>query len=328
MKRSPASSAASPRISAEQAHQRAHNGAIVSDAGVGDTERANHSSASGDTSSINDTTSTSDPTPTDDAARVVRHVAIIMDGNGRWATSQGMPRAAGHREGVEAARRAVKAAKKMGVGYLTLYSFSTENWRRPANEVRDLMDLLRKFVATDLPKLSKEGVRVRIIGDRAGLDFGLRKLVERAEAETAHNNEFFLQIAFNYGGRDEIVRMAQAVANRVASGSLSAGDICEETLAEFLDTDGIPDPDLVIRTSGEKRISNFLIWQAAYAEYVFLEAHWPDFDEAHFQTAINDYRARDRRFGGVRAVNPQPDAHDSAVVQGAITSKQSADLSG
>ncbi|MEO0674140.1 MAG: polyprenyl diphosphate synthase, partial [Pseudomonadota bacterium] len=185
---------------------------------------------------------------------VPRHVAIIMDGNGRWAKARGLARADGHREGVEAARRAVEAAGDLGVKYLTLYSFSTENWRRPATEVRDLMDLLRKFIAVDLPKLATEGVRVRIIGDRRSLDFGLRTLVERAERETAHNDQFYLQIAFNYGGRDEIVRMAQAVAARVQAGSLGVKEIDEKTLNEFLDTDGLPDPDLVVRTSGEKRV--------------------------------------------------------------------------
>ncbi|MEO1149426.1 MAG: isoprenyl transferase [Pseudomonadota bacterium] len=242
---------------------------------------------------------------------VPRHVAIIMDGNGRWAKARGLARADGHREGVEAARRAVEAAGDLGVQYLTLYSFSTENWRRPANEVRDLMDLLRKFIAVDLPKLATEGVRVRIIGDRRNLDFGLRKLVERAERETAANDQFYLQIAFNYGGRNEIVRMAQAVAERVRAGSLGVKDIDEKTLNEFLDTDGLPDPDLVVRTSGEKRVSNFLIWQAAYAEYVFLDHHWPDFDADLLQAAVREYQTRDRRFGGVDGSATDANAADT-----------------
>lgn len=261
---------------------------------------------------------------------VPRHVAIIMDGNGRWAKARGLARADGHREGVEAARRAVEAAGDLGVKYLTLYSFSTENWRRPATEVRDLMDLLRKFIAVDLPKLATEGVRVRIIGDRRSLDFGLRTLVERAERETAHNDQFYLQIAFNYGGRDEIVRMAQAVAARVQAGSLGVKEIDEKTLNEFLDTDGLPDPDLVVRTSGEKRVSNFLIWQAAYAEYVFLENHWPDFDTALFQTAVQEYQTRDRRFGGVDKPNlaGDTDAPQSGIDAPATPVKRRVDLGG
>ncbi len=228
-----------------------------------------------------------------------RHVAVIMDGNGRWAASRGLERAAGHREGVEAARRAVEAAGELGVKYLTLYSFSTENWRRPAREIKDLMDLLRKFIAADLPKLMKEGVCIRIIGDRRNLDKSLRLLVERAEKDTAHNDKFFLQIAFNYGGRDEIVRMAQSLVAQAKAGQIDAEDITEQKLSCFLDTSGIPDPDLVIRTSGEKRVSNFLIWQAAYAEYVFLDQHWPDFNKALFAEALAEFNGRERRYGGV-----------------------------
>ncbi len=235
----------------------------------------------------------------------LKHVAIIMDGNGRWAAARDLPRSAGHREGVEAARRAVETAGNLGIRYLTLYSFSTENWRRPATEVRDLMDLLRKFVAIDLPRLAREGIRVRIIGDRSSLDRSLRALVERAEKETAGNREFFLQIAFNYGGRDEIVRMARTVAAAARRGEVDPERIDEEMLSGCLDTDGLPDPDLVIRTSGEKRISNFLIWQAAYAEYVFLDQHWPDFGEDLFLQALKEYRGRDRRFGRVRGADGQ-----------------------
>lgn len=227
------------------------------------------------------------------------HVAVIMDGNGRWAAARDLPRASGHREGVKAARRAVEAAGDLGLKYLTLYSFSTENWRRPAGEVRDLMGLLREFIAADLPKLADEGVRVRIIGDRNNLDRGLRSLVEKAERETSGNDKFGLQIAFNYGGRDEIVRMARLIAEQASSDKLKIKDITEDKLSSLLDTSDIPDPDLVIRTSGEKRISNFLIWQAAYAEYVFLEEHWPDFDRDLFAKAIEEFYRRDRRFGGV-----------------------------
>ena len=229
----------------------------------------------------------------------LKHVAIVMDGNGRWAAARGLPRASGHRAGVEAARRAVEAARDLGLRYLTLYSFSTENWRRPAGEVRDLMSLLRKFIGEDLPTLRKEGVRVRIIGDRRNLDADLRLLVSRAEAETAANSKFFLQIAFNYGGRDEILRAVKSVARRVARGEINVETLDESGFGAFLDTAGAPDPDLVIRTSGEMRVSNFLLWQAAYAEYVFLDTLWPDFDAAAFEKAIQDFRQRQRRFGGV-----------------------------
>jgi undecaprenyl diphosphate synthase len=227
------------------------------------------------------------------------HVAIIMDGNGRWAAARGLSRRAGHKEGTAAARRAVEAARDLGLKYLTLYSFSTENWRRPASEVRDLMSLLRQFIGDDLPKLTREGVKVAIIGDKENLDTELKRLVRRAESETAGNSKFFLQIAFNYGGRDEIVRAARKLAVEAAAGRLRPDDIGEARFAAALDTGGAPDPDLVIRTSGEKRISNFLLWQAAYAEYVFLDVLWPDFTAAHFEAAISDFRARERRFGGV-----------------------------
>lgn len=237
----------------------------------------------------------------DTAAGRPLHVAIIMDGNGRWAAARGLPRAEGHRAGVEAARGAVEAARDLGVGVLTLYSFSTENWRRPAGEIRDLMNLLRQFIFQDLPTLKKEGVRVRVIGDRESLDQELRLLVARAESDTAGNTRFLLQIAFNYGGRDEIARAARAIANEVAARGLSPEEVTETAFAARLDTAGAPDPDLVIRTSGEKRISNFLLWQAAYAEYVFLDVLWPDFDRAHFARAIEEFRKRERRFGGVGA---------------------------
>ena len=229
------------------------------------------------------------------------HVAIIMDGNGRWAAARGLSRGAGHKEGTAAARRAVEAARDLGLRYLTLYSFSTENWRRPASEVRDLMLLLRKFIGDELPTLKREGVRVTIIGDKKNLDAEIKLLVSHAERETAGNSAFFLQIAFNYGGRDEIVRAAKRLAEDAAAGRISAGAIDETLFAKALDTAAIPDPDLVIRTSGEKRISNFLLWQAAYAEYVFLDVLWPDFGASHFAAAIEDFRARERRFGGVGA---------------------------
>lgn len=229
------------------------------------------------------------------------HVAIIMDGNGRWAAARGLPRSAGHKEGAAAARRAVEAARDLGLKYLTLYSFSTENWRRPASEVRDLMQLLRQFIGDELPTLKREGVKVTIIGDKKNLDAEIKLLVHHAERETAGNSAFFLQIAFNYGGRDEIIRAARKLAEDAVAGRVKTGAIDEALFASALDTNGIPDPDLVIRTSGEKRISNFLLWQAAYAEWVFLDALWPDFNAEHFAAAIEDYSARERRFGGVGA---------------------------
>ncbi len=228
-----------------------------------------------------------------------KHVAIIMDGNGRWAKARGLARTEGHKAGVEAARRAVEAARDLGLQYLTLYSFSTENWRRPAGEVRDLMGLLRQFIVDDLPKLKREGCKVVIIGDRDNLSMDLKALVHRAESETRDNASFVLQIAFNYGGRDEIVRAARAAAKTAASGALKPEDITEKTFETFLDTKDCPDPDLVIRTSGEKRISNYLLWQAAYAEYVFLDVLWPDFSKEVFAGAIEEYYRRERRYGGV-----------------------------
>ena len=225
-----------------------------------------------------------------------------MDGNGRWAKARGLSRTQGHREGVKAARRAVEAARELGLSYLTLYSFSTENWRRPAGEVRDLMGLLKEFIGEDLPQLKKEGVRVRIIGDKESLSRDIKMLVQRAENETKSNTDYNLQIAFNYGGRDELVRAVKKIAKQVAAGDLRAEDINADQLGQLLDTHDIPDPDLVIRTSGEKRISNFLIWQAAYAEYVFLDDLWPDFDKAAFERALSEFRLRERRYGGVEAI--------------------------
>ncbi|MHA7873734.1 MAG: polyprenyl diphosphate synthase, partial [Hyphococcus sp.] len=191
--------------------------------------------------------------------------------------------------------------RDFGLKYLTLYSFSTENWRRPAGEVRDLMGLLKQFIVDDLPKLKKENVRVKIIGDKANLSPDLKALVARAESETKNNTHFTLQIAFNYGGRDEIVRAARALMRAQKAGEVDVQAVDEHAFARFLDTDGAPDPDLVIRTSGEKRTSNFLIWQAAYAEYVFVDVLWPDFNADAFSSAIEEYYRRERRYGGVGA---------------------------
>jgi len=229
------------------------------------------------------------------------HVAIIMDGNGRWAAQRGLPRFEGHRRGVDAIRRAVRIAGDLGIRYLTVYSFSAENWRRPAQEVSDLMGLLKRFVRHDLAELHANNVRVRIIGEREGLASDIRPLLEEAEQLTRDNTGLTLIIAFNYGGRQEILSAVRALARKVQEGSLDPDRIDMETIEAALDTHGIPDPDLVIRTSGEQRVSNFLTWQTAYSEFVFLPCYWPDFDEATFKAAIDEYFRRDRRFGGLSA---------------------------
>lgn len=227
------------------------------------------------------------------------HVAIIMDGNGRWAKSRNLPRAVGHERGVEALRRTVEAAQDVGLKTLTVYSFSTENWRRPVSEVNALFGLLKAYVKRDLDRLAREGVRVRILGTRKGLPEDIRELVDRAEARTEANSKFNLCIAFNYGGREEIVRAVQKAAKSIADGSLNAETLDEESLEKFLDTCDVPDPDIVIRTSGEYRLSNFLIWQAAYAELVFMDVLWPDFGKKHLVEAIETFQKRERRFGGL-----------------------------
>ena len=229
------------------------------------------------------------------------HVAIIMDGNGRWAAERGLPRVEGHRRGVEAVRRAVRAAIDLGVRYLTIYSFSSENWSRPAQEVADLMGLLRLFVRHDLANLNSNNVRVRVIGDRETLPPDILGLVQHTEATTELNTGLTLVVAFNYGGRQEIVRAMRAIAHRVRAGLVEPDGIDAGTIGAALDTRGIPDPDLVIRTSGEQRISNFLPWQAAYAEFVFIPEFWPDFDGAIFAAAIDEFLRRERRFGGLSA---------------------------
>jgi undecaprenyl diphosphate synthase len=235
----------------------------------------------------------------DDAAKslVPRHVAIIMDGNGRWAKARGRPRAFGHSAGVEAVRRTVRAAADAGVEALTLFSFSTENWRRPVEEVDALFDLLRRYVNADLDKLAAEGVRIRMIGRRDGLSDDLMEIIDRAETRTADNDRFDLIIAFNYGGRDELLRAARRAANR--PGGLGA--MSEADFDACLDTAGLPDPDLVIRTSGEHRISNFLLWQTAYAELYFTDVLWPDFGEAELRAALSEYTRRERRYGAVKS---------------------------
>lgn len=227
-----------------------------------------------------------------------RHVAIIMDGNGRWARLRSRPRTFGHGEGVEALRRTVEAAGDLGVQYLTVFGFSTENWRRPAEEVSALFDLLRLYVARDLDRLVKEGVRVRVIGRRDGLQGDIAEIIARAEERTRHNDKLNLTIAFNYGGQDEIARAAARAAGDVAAGKLKAEDIDVARFETYLDSADLPAPDLLIRTSGESRLSNFMLWQAAYSELVFLDVLWPDFDKRALQAAIAQYHGRDRRFGG------------------------------
>jgi undecaprenyl diphosphate synthase len=230
-----------------------------------------------------------------------RHVAIIMDGNGRWATMRGLSRTEGHKMGVEAVRRIVRHVGDLGIGTLTLFSFSAENWRRPPDEVRYLMGLLKLFIRRDLADLHARNVCIRVVGDRSSMPADILKLLEDAEVVTQANTSLTLVIAFNYGARQEIVQTARRLAARVAAGEIHANDIDAELFAQNLDTAGLPDPDLVIRTSGEMRISNFLLWQAAYAEFVFAPVCWPDFDEAEFDRALNEFKRRDRRFGGLVA---------------------------
>ena len=222
-----------------------------------------------------------------------------MDGNGRWAASRGLPRAEGHRQGVEAVRRVVKAAMQLHIPYLTLFSFSSENWSRPATEIDDLMGLMKRFIRRDLAELHQNGVRIRVIGGTDKVDPELLALMEEAKTLTVLNTGIDLVIAFNYGSRGEITRAVRRIAERVERGEIKGADIGEADLSGQLDTAGIPDPDLLIRTSGEVRLSNFLLWQCAYTEFVFLDIHWPEFDRSWLETAISQYRRRSRRFGGL-----------------------------
>jgi undecaprenyl diphosphate synthase len=235
------------------------------------------------------------------AGASLRHVALIMDGNGRWAAARGLPRFEGHRRGVEALRRAVRAAIELKISYLTVYSFSVENWSRPREEVQSLLSLLHRFIRNDLADLHANNVRVRVIGARADLASELADLLREAEQVTLANDGLTLVVAFNYGARQEIAAAARALAEQVAAGRLSPDEIDDEAIAAQLYTSGIPDPDLIIRTSGEQRLSNFLLWQAAYTEFVFLPIHWPDFDKAALEFAVAEYAHRDRRFGRVEA---------------------------
>jgi undecaprenyl diphosphate synthase len=236
-----------------------------------------------------------------DGFEIPRHVAIIMDGNGRWAAARSLPRVEGHRRGVEALRKTVRAAGELGISVLTIFSFSSENWSRPQSEIQDLLALLRRFIRNDLAELHKSNVRVRVIGERADLTRDIRSLLEEAEELTRNNDGLLLVVAFNYGARQEIARAARRVAIEVAQGRIAADDISPELLSRHLDAPDVPDPDVIIRTSGEQRLSNFLLWQAAYSELVFVPINWPDFDRAALEQAIAEYRRRERRFGGLAA---------------------------
>jgi undecaprenyl diphosphate synthase len=227
-----------------------------------------------------------------------RHVALIMDGNGRWAQARGLPRAMGHREGVKALKRTIQAAPALGIRCLTVFGFSTENWRRPAEEVSDLMGLVRSYVASDLRRLEREGVRVRILGRREGLPDDIAEIVARTEADTAHNEKFLLQVAFNYGGRADIVDAARRYVERLQAGE-AVGPLDEAALGEGLSTAGGPPVDVIVRTSGERRLSNFLLWEAAYAELVYQDILWPDYGPEALADVVEQYRNRDRRYGGL-----------------------------
>ncbi len=232
---------------------------------------------------------------------VPRHVAVIMDGNGRWAEARGLPRSAGHKVGIDALRRTVRAASDCGIEYLSIYSFSTENWRRPKTEIAFLLDLLHRFVRQDVAELHAAGVCIKIIGDREGLEASLVRLLQEAEDLTKGNTKLQLIVAFNYGARQELVRAAKKLAGRVQSGKLASADIDLDNFEASLDTAGLPPVDLLIRTGGEQRISNFLLWQCAYAEFVFLPCFWPDFDAHQLQAALAEFESRERRFGGLKA---------------------------
>lgn len=231
---------------------------------------------------------------------IPQHVAIILDGNGRWAKSKGMPRNYGHIEGAKNVERICEEAWRMGIKYLTVYAFSTENWKRPQDEVDALMKLLRNYMKTCLKTAAKNDMRVRVIGDKSGLDEDIRTKIEELEKASENNGGLNFQIAINYGSRDEIVRGVRKMIEDAKNGKLSAEEMDEERFASYLDTAGIPDPDLLIRTSGEERLSNFLMWQLAYTEFYFTDVPWPAFTKKDLEKAIEKYNSRDRRFGGVK----------------------------
>ncbi len=237
---------------------------------------------------------------TADVAAPPTHVAIIMDGNGRWAKVHNLPRAAGHQRGAQAVKAAIKAAVEAGVSYLTLYGFSSENWKRPQDEVEDLMGLLRLYLKSEIKTLHKQGVRMLIIGDRKRLAPDIITLIDQAEALTSDNRRLTVTMALSYGGRDELVHVAKLLAEKAARGEISPDDIDEDMFARYLYTAGTPDPDILIRTSGEQRVSNFLPWQLAYTEFIFLDILWPDFSKQDFDAAVSNYLGRDRRYGATR----------------------------
>ncbi|MEX2649165.1 MAG: isoprenyl transferase [Alphaproteobacteria bacterium] len=232
------------------------------------------------------------------SARPPRHVAIIMDGNGRWARARGLPRVAGHRQGAESVRRAVVSCLELGIDYLTIFAFSSENWKRPEREIDDLMGLLRLYLRNEIGELARRGVRMRFIGDRDGLSPDIRALLDEAESSTERNGALTLTIALNYGSRQEIVRAVRRLAADVAAGRIAPAEVSEETFGRYLDTRDLPDPDLLIRTSGEQRLSNFLLWQSAYTELVYLPTLWPDFRKGDLEQAVAEYHRRERRYGG------------------------------
>ena len=235
----------------------------------------------------------------DSERKIAVHVAIIMDGNGRWAKRRGLPRTAGHAQGARVVEQILEDADHMGIRYLTVYAFSTENWSRPNSEVKALMNLLRTYMKTSLAKCARNNVRIRVIGDKTRLDQDLQASIANLEKETASNTGIGFQIAINYGSRDEMVRAMRAAAQKVKDGEISPEDITEELISDGLDTGGIPDPDLLIRTGGEQRISNFLLWQTAYSELYFCDAAWPDFNKAELEKAVDAYNHRERRYGGL-----------------------------
>ncbi|MBO6509990.1 MAG: isoprenyl transferase [Roseibium sp.] len=235
------------------------------------------------------------------SGKMPRHVAFIMDGNGRWATARGLPRTEGHRHGLEALRKTIRHAGKRGIEVVTIYSFSSENWSRPETEVSFLMGLLRRFVQRDLSELHEANVKISVIGGRDDLEKGILALLEEAEQLTRNNTGLNLVVAFNYGARAEIARAAKRLAEDAVRGDIHPYEISEESIGNALDTRGIPDPDLIVRTSGEMRLSNFLLWQAAYSEFYFCDQHWPDFDEAAFDEALACFSNRQRRYGGLDA---------------------------
>ena len=231
---------------------------------------------------------------------VPQHVAIILDGNGRWAKSKGMPRNYGHAQGSKNVEKICEEAWRMGIKYLTVYAFSSENWNRPDDEVEALMKLLRNYMKTCLKTAKKNDMKIRVIGEKSRLDEDIRTKIEELEEATKDNQGLNFQIAINYGSRDEITRAVRRLAEDVKEGKVEPKEVNEALIETYLDTHGIPDPDLLIRTSGEQRLSNYLLWQLAYTEFYFTDVHWPDFSKEELEKAIQQYNARDRRFGGVK----------------------------